>query len=141
MSDQARCPACRGPMTLREGGRNDDESEVWLSCDACGWAGCSEAKPWDTSIHDVAESLRKTVGALAYFDPRPRLPTEEEETAHREKHGEEAAWFVRGPLPNGVWEQSSPSALRVWRRYAADGETWHAYPHVDGRPVVGPEGW
>lgn len=128
--DDAKCPKCRGPIETRMDGGDH-------------WIGPVSAGAWCRSCGDTWV-CDDDFEHLAHWEPRPRLPTVEEEAAHRERHGDGAGWMGRqrfttvgdgcvtgwsGWRPVSCTLDAHPTPLREWQ----------SYPHVDGRPVGWPE--
>lgn len=138
---EVKCPACRGELSTIVG--RDYGDGLFDAGVECTNGDCLFEV---TSVSDCAH--------LAYFDPRPRLPTPEEEAAHLGRHGDGAGWMVRITNPNENliprlkdWSPWGSPLIGQWRSSEAG---WHAkihnsgvesYPHVSGRPVRGPRGW
>lgn len=140
MSD-VKCPRCRGELCgeYHPGG--------WVAaCNLCGFTG---------PLSRGAVSALAACASLACFDPRERLPTEEEERSHRERHGEEAGWVIQHEIREddthpwvGKWwlpEFAVPADIVLARECEAPDPDWgvhyrhRSWPHVNGRPVAWPE--
>lgn len=122
--NEALCPKCRGPIETRM-----DGGDHWIGPVSAGaWCrGCGNAWVCEDDFEP-----------LAYWEPRDRLPTPEEEAAHREKHGGDAGWMVRVAEVPVFCAVITPDSWDNWRRAeAARPDKFQSYPHVGGRPV----GW
>lgn len=124
------CPRCREEMRVADWGAG-----FQAVCLECRWRSCR---------YPSAEKAETDIAPLAWFEPRDRLPTIEEEAAHRERHGDGAGWMGRqrfttvgdgcitdwsGWRPVSCALDAHPTPLREWQ----------SYPHVEGRPVGWPE--
>lgn len=139
--DEAKCPKCRGTLDFGLGPADHNGNYIGAACVSANCTFYSERG----STADLTQQ--------AYFAPRQRLPTPEEETAHRSRHGEGAGWMVRW---SGLSDQADGTAKaivdfmcrfsdygasiheesRVWEREVV---LFESYPHVNGRPVGWPE--
>lgn len=139
MSDEVKCPKGCDRVFLDV---EDDRGRFQAVCHFCGLAGTKEPTP---------EAARAEFSRLAYFDPGDRLPTAEEEAAHRERWGEQAGWMVwltrwtmashPSLLRPSDW---APDMIAAWRdeilKAAPDLFEIVAHPHTNGRPVGWPNG-
>ena len=121
--DDVRCPKCRGGLRTCHRALGYEA----VCAEDCGFVGPMLPEP-----RMALEACRH----LCWREVRHRLPTEEEEAAHQERHGEKAGWMVCDYASD--WRQPSKGSLHHMRSYAAEKP---CYPHVNGRPVAGPEGW
>ena len=132
MSEDVECPRCRGQMIANGPFQFDGPYPLFTAmCVDCDWIGpiCQDVK--------VAFDMCRP---MAYFEPRPRLPTKEEEAAHRARHGEGAGWLgithlVR--MPRNIASPLDEATRFLWegRKRAGWVSVW---PHVNGRPVAWP---
>ena len=137
MSD-ALCPKCRAPLF------HDEETPggnvaIHPGCSACGWEPVAIFSEYPVGGAEAAKAealatLNADVSPLAWFEPRDRLPTPEEDAAHREKHGERAGWMGRCYV-SGMWRNWSAG----WGAGPDHLHPVESYPHVNGRPVGWPE--
>lgn len=133
--DDVRCPKCRGGLRTCHRALGYEA----VCAEDCGFVGPMLPEP-----RMALEACRH----LCWQGVCDRLPTPEEEAAHRARHGEGAGWMVR--ITGGAefrdsgasrrWHDPGALAQSRYRRYALDGVTFESYPHVNGRPVAGPEG-
>lgn len=134
---EAKCPACRGELGGAAFAQHCGCETIVAKCGACGWRS-----PWDEVGHggenyDAAEAfVLDQCAPLAYFDPRPDLPTVEEDAAHRARHGEGAGFMYR--IVPGVLYFTS---LGRYPKLNTDRgrRDIEVYAHVNGRPVAWPE--
>lgn len=127
----AKCPRCRGELEFN-GAHDPGHGALWsMVCVDCRWVGpisCAPVTAMEASSH------------LAHFEPRPRLPTEDEERALVATHGKAAAWMVQRQYKGGEWTKPmwmDAEAIASWRY---SGWAFMAYPVLDdGRPVAWPE--
>ena len=114
----ADCPRCVSPLRVEDWGAG-----ISALCPVC---------LWQSRRFPSREKAEAEVSALAWWEPRPRLPTPAEEAAHRERHGEGAGWMVRCYI-GGEWRDWG-----IAREFGAvHPHPVQSYPHVNGRPV----GW
>lgn len=142
--DKVKCPRCREPLEESIHDVNCGCQVVGAECQACGWTspGGVSGRCGDPHHDTIVATLLGACAPLAYFEPRERLPTPEEEAAHRARHGEGAGWFIRfrfiGRLEWSEWadcRQVEGSPIPALIRSAG----FEAYPHINGRPVAWPE--
>lgn len=143
IDDKAKCPACRGAIRIVDHPQRGGVITVGAVCPTCGWeapAGLYDADMRSTPEQTQCEheSFAAGLAPLAYFDPRPRLPTAEEEAAHQERHGEKAGWMYR--IVPGATYFTPLGRHPTFQRHGPRRDV-ECHPHVDGRPVRGPEGW
>ena len=143
MSEDVECPRCRGQMIANGPFPFDEPYPLFTAmCVDCDWIGpiCQDVK--------VAFDMCRP---MAYFEPRPRLPTKEEEAAHRARHGDGAGFRVRRRVKGGPdvgWSSwmalSGPAPCHGWMVEAehyrdATPNDWESVPETaDGRPVAWP---
>ena len=139
--DDVKCPACRGRLVSNSLRDDDGGIARWLECVDCAWSPVvqSDTTPAFGELQDACRHL-------AHWEPRDRLPTPEEEAAHRARHGEGAVWMGRHDDGHGRgW--SEWYTLRMREHYDGRviypldcGIRWQSYPVTpEGRPVAWPE--
>lgn len=104
---------------------------------AASWGRCCPSHRWPLKPVDTS------AGRI-----RKRLPTPEEEAAHRARHGKTAGWMVRLPATKQYGVQpwidpkpraGAPEGPHGLAAFRLQDDVWESYPHVDGRPVAWPE--
>ena len=97
--DDVKCPRCRAekirPVHVI---RREEVAALFPYCDACGWVvgqALTSLGAERGGVDGVDRLVGKQVRHLAHWEPRDRLPTDEEVQALRRRHGEGAGWMIR----------------------------------------------
>lgn len=143
MGDE-KCPKCRGPLKVWATTTDGEHTSLTPWCEACDWDPSieySEPSEGKRAARDAAKAaLLAACEPLAYWEPRDRLPTPEEEAAHTARHGAGAGWALLVLDVSGRWvpgDLNLTTMQRAQEIVAAHGEDVQCYAHVNGRPV----GW
>lgn len=133
--DDVRCPKCRGGLRTCHRALGYEA----VCAEDCGFVGPMLPEP-----QMALEACRH----LCWQGIRKRLPTPEEEAAHRARHGKTAGWMVRLPATKQYGVQpwidpkpraGAPEGPHGLAAFRLQDDVWESYPHVDGRPVAWPE--